>query len=159
MQETSHIRDREAERAVLCGILHEPIEMFRQLAKIGLTSDDFGHYMEMESFEILKQMWSSGKKIDLGSIYFEFRTNLPTHDRVNSGPWICDLWLQYWWDHKMQIFWVNSPLVSSFAQRGLAAAAKVKWLSARRNAIHRANQVIRDARDGISGPEHFEEYE
>jgi hypothetical protein len=58
------------------------------------------------------------------------------------------------------IFWSDeSSVKTSYGERALAAAAKVRWLAARRNAIHRANQVIRDAIDGTSDPQSFDNYQ
>lgn len=159
---TTRLKDMLAEQAVLCGILHAPHEMFRQLSKIGLTADHFGHRREMAAFEILKEMWVLGRTIELDVVWRWFRHKLPVEDQGDSAIWLCDLWVVDFWDERMRFFWIDSPLdnlPTGYASRGLAAAAKVKWLSARRNAIYRANQVIRDAMDGVADADTFEEYE
>lgn len=159
-ESTKGLRDVSAENAVLCGILHEPNEMFRQLAKLGLTEDHFGHHLQLVAFGILKELWTKGTHIDPVTAWRFFKRELPGDDKIDLAAWICDLWVLSWWDEKIGFFWVESPLdklSTGYASRGLAAAAKVKWLASRRNAIHRANQVIRDAVDGVTGPDDYED--
>lgn len=132
--------------------------MFGELAKIKLTADDFGHDLELRTYLLLHDMWLKGRQFEVVNIFHRMRSERFEVD--NRAVWLVDLWLWLWWPEDLGKWYEPEDDRHNISVAcGLAAARKVRWLAARRHAIHRARQAIRDAGDGVSSPEEYDEYE
>lgn len=160
-EELARLRDVDAERAVLCGVLRDARAAFVGLAKVGLTAAEFGHALEMDCFLTLTDMWKRGREINLVSSWHAIRrAGIERKYDLNSAILVADLFTWDWWPSDIMQIW-EPEYFELGLKTGLclAAAKKVKWLATRRDAIYRANEVIRNALDGAIGPEFYEDYE
>lgn len=124
--------------------------MFAKLDGMAFTPDSFTVHCHVILFGELNEMWCRFWKITLASVWRRLRVQgvLP-----EFGPcpalWLTETFQLYghWWD-VTRGWWTDED--TGVVGLGLAAAAKVKWLASRRHAIYRAEQVLKDATDGVA---------
>lgn len=159
-----------AERTVLRSLMHLPNESFAELAAMEFTAETLYYHHHQILFAEVREMWVEFEKIDLVTVYTRIHRPTVQGGRVvrlsedfgrNFPLWLANTWdgTAGWWEqdlNEMAKWWPDGkdgePHVLAHA---LAAASMVKWLAARRNAIHRAQQLIRDAEDGVAEPDYF----
>lgn len=175
------IKDEELERSVIRGILHDPQTVFGELQRMNFTVSDYGFDNTAVAHTELFEMFVAYERIDLVSFYDRMRRLRVAQTKSGRvvAPFYCDSfgerhqfvwWLvntwsnTYWWDDIVN-WW---PAGHDIPENGgttklstciaLAAAAKVQWLAARRNAIYRANEVIRDSLNPCREGEYYDRY-
>lgn len=142
---------------MISAILRDSSLVMPLLFKAKFTADHFAFHRELSAYLILHEMWVRGNKIDLVSFYQRIM-----HDKEFGRDfravayYLFDVWHVFWWPEDMMHWWDGIPDAHSCVQCGLAAAAKVRWLASRRNIIYRANTAIRDAVDGVCGPDEYD---
>lgn len=144
------LKDRGAERCVLGACIREPDRMFPKLDEMEFTPDSFTAHCHVVLFGELKEMWCRFQKITLVSVWARLRVMRVLAEFGHCPAlWLAETFQVYerWWDVTRE-WWADED--TGVVGLGLAAAAKVKWLASRRHAIYRAEQVLKDATDGVA---------
>lgn len=139
---TADLRDEYAERVVLCGCLKEPELVLPRLWDMGLDADDFGFYAHRLVWEAVEELATTGRgEVGPHSLW---RLLKASGSLADLGPhpshWIAGLW--------------DADPTGAWA---VPEAHRVLELSLRRRAVHRANELIRDALDGVYAPRIYRE--
>lgn len=169
--DTTCLNDEAAERTVLRGCMMFADETFPRLDAIGFKVDDFAYHHHAVVFTELNEMWVAFEKIDLVTTYDRLRrpivfgkkvTRITDELGVCPALWLADTWdgSAVWWPAKLNDLaeWWADPFMQDEPYpigHALAAGRYVQWFAARRNAIHRAKELIRDAASGSASPDYF----
>lgn len=146
-------RNERAERIVLSAMVRTPDTFVPLVVSLGVTAGDFYEYPHRLVFTRLVELFNGRGVCDLASLY---RVLYRSGELVELGPlavqWLADLTdLPPWFDDEaVYEEWSNDEPLSTACVRW--AVGLVLWLSERRDAIHLARVMLRDAMDGIEGP-------
>lgn len=149
--DTANIRDHNAERIVLAGLLHDGRVCMRQLEEIGISRSDFYDDSHGRLFDLLYYCANGVEGPLMADALDEMIVRRDFYDRVThreAAAWLLELWCSDPWMGDIRK-WVDpdNPACSAWTFAALAAAAKLKHLSARRQTIYAAREAIRDALD------------
>ena len=134
--------DRESEMTVLCGLMREFELVYRELQVVGLSEGDFYFHTHQLAYRRLLELYDVGEP----GPYTLFR-------RIERAGQC-----EEWGGRQSLLWWITEALdADPSGYDAMACGVRVHWLACRRRAIHRANEVIRDAYDGVWGPDHYEE--
>lgn len=137
--------DRRAEQTVLCGLMREFELVYRGLSRIGFDPCDLYIHCHRLVFSTLVECFNRAETWE-----------------DEPGPY--GLWrrgqniVTEFGGSKPFFEWIAKTLATDpTGLEAVPAAVRVQWLAARRRAIHRANEILADAYDGIAGREYYEE--
>lgn len=157
---------------ILCAILHEGRAFSAALGNLSFAVGDFYDDTHQRAFDLFSYVAVGAEAPVLFAVGVEMWNR---HERsgmwldgnfdgiVSAYEWLCDVFGEKMalesgrlhWTAEMD-FWAGEPYTGAvpfMTWAGLAAASKVRNLAGRRRKIHRANEMIRDARDLLTGEE------
>lgn len=146
--EPYHLNDRHAEEVILAGLMHDPDETFAGLMAVKFKKDDLYWDHCQTLYDVLLYTLHGGGVPRPDTVYLELRhrKGWVNGDRCGTAVLLADVWFADWWLSDMTKWAdIRHTHTGDHAWAALAAAAKVQHLSARRQAIHAANELIRDA--------------
>ncbi|MCE9566549.1 MAG: hypothetical protein K8U57_31380 [Planctomycetes bacterium] len=145
-----------AERVILAGMMKDSDETIPPMVMGGLVVEDFYHHAHQLVFTTLLDLFNRFASCGPFDLYrtLERRGELAELGHDPAG-WVFDLWHVQPWFSGIERWWADDfvpPDVSLFTAAPIAAARLIQWLAQRRAAIHAANELLRDARDGSMSP-------
>lgn len=143
--DASVIRDLQAEKIVLAGLLHYGRVCVAHLG--GLTRGHFYHDAHGELFDLTCYVMNGDDPPLLVGVYEEYKKRGLHVDAM----WLADVWHVDTWLADMMKWGdpFNSLKLPNRVWAAAAASQKVHHLAARRSAIYAASEVIRDALDPV----------
>lgn len=155
-----------AERCVLCGLMREPAATRAGIVAKGFTKGDLYYAMHQELFDVQMYLLNGCGTADLVEVYDELRlrkrqaqcgttTWLGFASHNDCAKFLIDVWTCL--PHVRDVRdWADPDDRNDFyAWAALAGVNKVMHLAARRQAIHAANELIRDALNPTGGADYL----
>ncbi|WP_439631404.1 DnaB-like helicase N-terminal domain-containing protein [Gemmata sp.] len=148
-----------AERVLLAGVLKDADEVVPAVARLGFAPDDLFHHAHRLVYATAVDLWNRNRGCGPADVLLDLRRR---DEAADLGPqpalWLADVTLTPPWFGGIERWWADGyevPGVSLFTAAPVAAARLVAWLAKRRAAIHAANEILRDAMDGVIGPDEY----
>jgi hypothetical protein len=134
-------------------------EVVPAVARLGLAADDLFHHAHQLVFTTAVGLWGRNRGCGPADVLTDLRRRDEAADLgPQPGLWLADVTLTLPWFSGIERWWADGlevPDVSLFVAAPAAAARLVVWLARRRAAIHAANEILRDALDGVRGPDEY----
>ncbi len=141
---TAPPHDTQAERMVLGSMLRDAEVAIPLVVSHGVLVGDLYHHSYRLVFARMIELFN-GDGCDLVTVYRSLarRGELVELDPISPSLWLAELWESAAWNWQD---YQDEPC-------GLVAAIeRVLWMSERRDQIHLARTMLRDAFDGVHGP-------
>jgi replicative DNA helicase len=132
--------DTKWERRLLAALMREPVPASEACVRHRLTAADFYVHAHRLVFDAAWSLVESGGVPDLVSVW---QTLVCRRQQRELDPRAPALWLADLYDADPTGAWCDW------------ACEVVRWHADRRDAIHRAREVLRDAYDGVREPEFY----
>lgn len=134
---TCRIADRRAERVVLCGCLREPGLVLPRLDELGFTEADFTTHRHRLVWRAVLELAGTGDGVVGPYSLWALLRGRGVLAELGACP---AAWIAGTWDCDPTGAWA------------VPEAVRLRWLTVRRDAVHAAAALARDAADGHLTP-------